>query len=35
MRTAKTVQMKVAEEKIRFFYPKGLSWQAKEPAAMK
>ena len=35
MRMAKTVQMKVAEEKIRFFYPKGLSWQAKEPAAMK
>jgi len=26
---AQTVEMKVAKEKIRFFYPKGLSWQAK------
>ena len=29
LRTAKTVEMKIAEEKIRFFYPKGLSWAAK------
>ena len=35
LRTAKTVEMKVAEEKIRFFYPKGLSWQASVPAAVK
>ena len=34
-RLAKTVEMKIAEEKIRFFYPKGLSWQVKEPAAIK
>ena len=33
LRTAETVEMKVAQEKIRFFYPKGLSWQAKMPAA--
>ena len=32
LRTAQTVEMKVAEEKIRFFYPTGLSWAAKEPA---
>ena len=30
--TAQTVEMKVAEEKIRFFYPKGLSWAVKEKA---
>ena len=33
LRTAQVAQMKVAEEKIRFFYPKGLSWAAKVPAA--
>ena len=32
LRTAQVAQMKVAEEKIRFFYPKGLSWAAKVPA---
>lgn len=31
LRTAETVEMQVAKEKIRFFYPKGLSWQAKTP----
>ena len=35
MRTAQVVEMSVAKEKIRFFYPKGLSWQAKVPAAAK
>ena len=35
LRTAKTVEMKVAKEKLRFFYPKGLSWQAKVPANVK
>ena len=29
IRTAKTVEFSVAEEKIRFFYPKGLTWQNK------
>ena len=29
LRTAETVEMSVAKEKIRFFYPKGLSWQNK------
>ena len=33
LRTAKTVEMKIADKKVRFFYPKGLSWQAKVPAA--
>ena len=32
LRVAQTVEMKVAEEKIRFFYPKGLSWKAKVSA---
>ncbi len=31
MRMATVVEMSVAPEKIRFFYPKGLSWQVKEP----
>ena len=31
LRTAQVVEMKVAEEKVRFFYPKGLSWAVKEP----
>ena len=30
LRTAQTVEMSVATEKIRFFYPKGLNWQVKE-----
>ena len=32
LRTAQVVEMRLAQEKIRFFYPKGLRWQAKEPA---
>ena len=32
LRTAKTVEIRVAEEKLRFFYPKGLSYAVKEPA---
>ena len=35
VRMAKTVEMSVAKEKIRFFYPKGLRWQNKVPAEMK
>ena len=31
-RFAKVAQMQIAEEKIRFFYPKGLSWQTKTAA---
>jgi len=30
LRTAQVVQMRVADEKLRFFYPRGLHWQAKE-----
>ena len=32
LRTAKTVEIRVAEEKLRCFYPKGLSYAVKEPA---
>lgn len=34
LRRAKEVAMSVAKEKIRFFYPRGLSWQVKTPAAV-
>lgn len=33
--TAQTVEFSVAEEKLRFFYPKGLTWIAKVPAGIK
>ena len=32
LRTAQTVEIRVAEEKLRFFYPKGLTYAVKEPA---
>ena len=31
LRTATVVDFRLADEKIRFFYPKGLVWAAKEP----
>ena len=31
LRTAQTVEMSIAKEKIRFFYPKGLTFAMKEP----
>ena len=31
LRTAQEVTMSVADEKLRFFYPRGLSWAVKEP----
>ena len=31
LRTAQKVEMSVAKEKVRFFYPKGLSFAVKEP----
>lgn len=34
LRTAKDVTMSVAGEKVRFFYPKGLVWQAAVPAGV-
>ena len=34
LRTAEVVEMSVAEEKLRFFYPRGLSFAAKEPACV-
>ena len=35
IRTAKVVDLRIADEKIRFFYPKGLTWASKVPAAVK
>lgn len=32
LRRAERLEISVAEEKLRFFYPRGLTWQAKEPA---
>ena len=32
LRTAKEVLIRIADEKLRFFYPKELSWQAQESA---
>ena len=32
LRTAEVVEMKVAQERIRFFYPRGLTWSAKTAA---
>ena len=34
LQTARDVVMEVAKEKIRFFYPKGLSWAVKETAKL-
>ena len=31
LRSARTVEMAIAKEKVRFFYPRGLSWKAKAP----
>ena len=32
MRMAKNIHIKVADEKLRFFYPKGLVWKKEQPA---
>lgn len=32
--TAETVEFRLADEKLRFFYPKGLVWNKKIPAAL-
>ena len=32
LRTAQVVDLRIADEKIRFFYPKGLTWSRKVPA---
>ena len=34
LRTATEITMSVADEKLRFFYPKGLTWAVKEPATV-
>ena len=35
LRMAEVVDMSIAKEKLRFFYPRGLSWAAKVSAAVK
>ena len=35
LRVAQTVEMRIAEEKLRFFYPKGLTWSKKLPVEAK
>ena len=35
LRMAQTMDIRLAEEKIRFFYPRGLTWSKKVPAAVK
>lgn len=34
LRVSDTVEISLAQEKIRFFYPKGLTWQASIPATV-
>ena len=34
LRRAQVIEMSVAKEKIRFFYPKGLSWKANTEKTM-
>ena len=34
LRTAETVEISVAKEKLRFFYPKGLVWQQPRPVSV-
>ena len=35
LRIAKEVNFRIAKEKLRFFYPKGLTFTAKKPALAK
>jgi YegS/Rv2252/BmrU family lipid kinase len=35
LRTAKAFDFRIADKKINFFYPRGLSWAAREPALSK
>lgn len=35
LRVAQTIDIRIADEKLRFFYPKGLVWSPKQPAAVK
>lgn len=35
LRRADTIEISVAREKLRFFYPKGLTWKARELAVIK
>ena len=34
LRTAQEVTMAIAKEKLRFFFPKGLTWQVKTPTVV-
>ena len=35
LRTGQEIEMSIAQQKLRFFYPKGLTYAAKEPVAAK
>jgi len=35
LRTSQEVDIRIADEKLRFFYPKGLTWAHKAPATVK
>ena len=35
LRTAQEIHIRIADEKLRFFYPKDLTWQAQTPALTK
>jgi len=35
LRKAQVVDMRITDKKIRFFYPKGLSWQIRQPMGIK
>ena len=34
LRVAETIDIRIADEKIRFFYPKGLVWRKKIPVTV-
>ena len=35
LRTSDTVDIRVSDKKVRFFYPRNLTWAVKEPAEVK
>ena len=35
LRTAQVADFRIADEKVRFFYPRGLTWAVREPAEVK
>lgn len=35
LRTSDTIDIRIADKKLRFFYPRGLTWAVKEPCGVK